>query len=257
MFANLLWTFALLLPLVAAAVWPALADDFEAGVFTNDLHETLPFRLLKPAGYDPAKKYPLVVYLHGAGDRGRDNLLQLKQFVWIFAAAQNRRDYPCFVLAPQCAEEQKWVNVPWDDHHYPMPQLPSQAMELSMQLVDRLEKEFAIDPARLYIAGISMGGYGTWDALCRYPGRFAAAVPICGGGDERRAAAIARIPVWAFHGGQDNVVPPEHSRSMIAALRKAGGKPKYTEYPAVGHDSWVPAAVEPQLLPWLFAQQKG
>jgi predicted peptidase len=104
--------------------------------------------------------------------------------------------------------------------------------------------------------GLSMGGYGTWDTLARYPGMFAAGVPMCGGADEKTALALAHTPLWVFHGAKDGVVKPSRSRNMVAALRKAGGSPKYTEYPEAGHDCWVPASKEPDLLPWLFAQKR-
>ena len=118
-----------------------------------------------------------------------------------------------------------------------------------------LQKEFSIDATRLYVTGLSMGGYGTWDALQRYPDRFAAAVPICGGGDVKQAKKIAQIPIWAFHGDKDTAVPVERTRSMIAALKEAGGMPKYTEYPDVGHDSWTATYKDPALHEWMFAQR--
>src|SRR5207244_7702516 len=119
-----------------------------------------------------------------------------------------------------------------------------------------LQKEFSIDPKRLYITGLSMGGYGTWDLISRHPELFAAAAPICGGGDEDQAEKIAKLPIWIFHGAKDQAVPVERSRNMVTALKKAGGEPKYTEYPDVGHDSWVRAYKDPELFAWLFAQKK-
>ena len=124
-----------------------------------------------------------------------------------------------------------------------------------MQMIAKMQKELPIDPKRLYVMGLSMGGYGTWDALQRYPEKFAAAVPICGGGDETAADRI-KAPVWAFHGDADGAVPVQRSRNMIEAIRKAGGKPKYTEYPGVGHNSWSAAFKDPELLKWLFSHHK-
>jgi lysophospholipase L1-like esterase len=114
-----------------------------------------------------------------------------------------------------------------------------------------------VDTDRLYVTGISMGGYGTWDLITRFPDRFAAAVPICGGGDPAKAAAIAKVPVWAIHGEADPLVKVEQTRRMIAAIKAAGGQPLYSEYPTVGHDSWTPGYQEPELLPWMFAQRRG
>ena len=127
---------------------------------------------------------------------------------------------------------------------------------LTLELLDALPKEFSIDRKRIYVSGLSMGGYGTWDILARRPEHFAAAAPVCGGADEATAAKIAKIPVWAFHGAKDTVVKPSRSQNMIAALKKAGGTPKYTEYPDEGHGSWCPAYRNPELFKWLFAQKK-
>lgn len=230
------------------------ADMYEAKVF-QDQGQTLRYRLLKPAQYDANKKYPLVVFLHGAGERGDDNKAQLKHVASIFTTPQNLAKYPCFVLAPQCPNNQKWSEVDWGASTHKQPKDPSKPMALAMKVIDQLEKDYSIDTSRVYIMGLSMGGYGTWDALGRYPGKFAAGVPICGGGDETMAATIAKTPVWVFHGGSDTTVKTVRSRNMVEAIRKAGGTPKYTEYPGVGHDSWTPATKEPQLLPWLFEQK--
>ena len=132
---------------------------------------------------------------------------------------------------------------------------PTRPMQLFIQLLDKVLKEYPIDPARIYVTGVSMGGFGTWDLLARFPTRFAAAVPICGGGDESTAAKIKHVPIWAFHGALDHTVPPEKSRSMIQALQRAGGLPGYTEYPDIEHNSWVWAYRDPHLMVWLFKQK--
>jgi len=224
----------------------------------QDGGRSLPYRLMKPAGYnaEKAKSYPLVLFLHGAGERGDDNQAQLKHMVRMFAAADARAKYPCFVLAPQCPANQKWSEADWFAADHRQAEKPSAPMALAVKLIAELEKKYRIDPARRYVMGLSMGGYGAWDAVARYPGMFAAAVPVCGGGDETQAAAIAKLPIWVFHGSADGAVKVTRSRDMVAALRKAGGSPKYTEYPGVGHDSWINASKEPGLLPWLFAQKR-
>jgi predicted peptidase len=232
------------------------ADDYQPHVYKSADGQSLPYQLLKPSGYDPQKKYPLVLFLHGAGERGTDNHAQLTHVARIFATPENRRTYPCFVLAPQCPPERKWAEVDWSAMHHKTPEKPSIPLALAMEVIAQLQKEYSIDAKRLYVMGLSMGGYGSWDAISRYPETFAAAVPICGGGDEDKAPAIAKIPVWVFHGDHDGAVKVERSRNMVAALKKAGGSPKYTEYPGVGHDSWVPASKEPELLPWLFRQTR-
>jgi predicted peptidase len=217
----------------------------------------LPYLLLKPARIEPGRTYPLVLFYHGSGQRGDDNRSQWKHGVDVFRQPENRRKYPCFVAAPQCPLERQWVDVPWSADAGAQPAEPSEPMRLSLELLDALQREFGIDADRLYVTGISMGGYGAWDVITRHPNRFAAAVPVCGGGDETKAHAIARLPVWAFHGDADTVVKPQRSRNMIAAMRQVGGNPRYTEYPGVAHDSWTRAYHEPELLAWMFAQKRA
>jgi predicted peptidase len=128
---------------------------------------------------------------------------------------------------------------------------------LTLAAIESLRREFNIDAARLYIVGVSMGGHGVWEAVIKYPQTFAAAVPICAAGDPSKASQICRLPVWCFHGAADTIVKVDFARQMIAALRQAGGNPKYTEYPGVGHDSYRRAFQEAELLPWLFAQRRS
>ena len=230
-------------------------DRFEARTYSADGGKLL-YRMLKPAKYDANRKYPLVVFLHGAGERGNDNFAQLKHGMADFASDKIMAEYPCFVLAPQCPTGEKWVDVDWSSAKHDMPPKPASPMRLTLEVVAQLQKEFSIDADRLYITGLSMGGYGTWDALQRHPELFAAAVPICGGGDPKHAAKFVQIPLWAFHGDKDTAVKPERSREMIAALKAAGGSPKYTEYPNVGHDSWSATYKDPAVYAWLFAQRR-
>lgn len=237
---------------VLAAVTCFGADGFEPQNFNG-----LPYRLLKPRDYDAKKKYPLVLFLHGAGERGADNGRQLIWFVNLFAVPAIREKFPCFVAAPQCPAGQQWVDTPWSLPGHVIPAEPSAAMAKVLELPDALCKTYSIDNDRIYAIGMSMGGFGVWDLLARRPQLFAAGVPICGGGDEATAPKFAQIPVWAFHGAMDPVVMVSRSRNMIAALKKAGGNPKYTEYPTVRHSSWIQVAGDPELLPWLFAQKRS
>ena len=239
---------------------PAMADSpYEAFEFTGSNGKVLPCRLLKPAGYDPngSEKYPVVVFLHGAGERGSDNNAQLVHCCGRFLEDDLRTKHPCFVLAPQCPKDEKWANVDWSSDHHSMMKEPSSSMQLVIEVLDKLEKEYRIDTDREYVMGLSMGGYGTWDLVSRMPTRFAAAVPICGGADEAQAPKIAKLPVWVFHGDKDGAVKVIRSQRMVAALKEAGGTPKYTEYPGVGHNSWTPAMQEPGLFDWLFAQHRA
>lgn len=235
----------------------AFATNFEARTFTGADGTTLNYRLYKPAAVPAGASIPLVLFLHGAGERGSNNVAQLKHGLRTFASEDLQKKNPCFLVVPQVPPNEKWSNVDWSALKNPLPEKPSTSMRLTMDVVAALQKEFPIDADRLYITGISMGGYGTWDAICRYPGVFAAAVPVCGGGDETKAEIIARLPIWCFHGDKDTAVPTVRSRNMIAAIEKAGGHPKYTEYPGVGHNSWDKAFSEPELYPWLFAQKRA
>jgi predicted peptidase len=224
--------------------------------FKDESGKTLPYRLMKPDNYDPAKKYPLVIFLHGAGERGTDNEKQLIHGVPQFASKENREKYPCFLIAPQCPDGAKWVEVDWSADSHTMPAKMSEPMRLTVGIIEMTIKQFSIDPKRVYLTGLSMGGYGTWDLIARRPDLFAAAVPICGGGDEKTAEKMKSIPVWSFHGAKDGAVKVSRSRNMIAALEKVGAKPKYTEYPDIGHDSWNPAYKDAEMFEWLFAQRK-
>jgi len=172
-----------------------------------------------------------------------------------FSSDENRNEFPCFVVAPQCPEGKRWVEVDWGDDRHDFDDRPSETMQLVIELLAALPKEFSIDADRLYVTGLSMGGFGTWDIISRFPDKFAAAAPVCGGGDEKLAGKIAGVPIWAFHGDKDTVVKPSRSRNMIAAIKEAGGRPRYTEYEGVGHDSWVRAYADPELMKWMFAQR--
>lgn len=217
------------------------------------------YRLLTPAKIEPGKKYPLVVFLHGAGERGDDDKAQLKYLPTWMAEPKMREKYPCFLLAPQVPNNEKWSDSPWDKRtSQPLPEKMSKSMMLTVGILDELIKSESIDTDRLYLTGLSMGGYGTWDLAERMPKRFAAVVPVCGGGDDTKADRLVGIPLWAWHGDADPAVPVERSRQMIEAIKKAGGAPKYTELPGVGHDSWTKAYTDPDgAIPWMFQQKKS
>jgi predicted peptidase len=165
-----------------------------------------------------------------------------------------RFNKPAFVIAPQVADGHQWVDTPWSDDAHVLPKSPSASMSLLLGLIDSVNQKLPIDRRRIYITGISMGGFGTWDLLMRRPDEFAAAIPICGGGDETSAHLIRDIPVWVFHGGDDQVVKTHRSRNMIEALEGVAGRPRYTEYPGIGHDSWTVTYDNPEVLQWLFEQ---
>ncbi|MFH0866109.1 MAG: prolyl oligopeptidase family serine peptidase [Bacteroidota bacterium] len=229
---------------------------FEKHIFISKQNDTLPYRLMRPQACDTTKKVPLVLFLHGAGERGNDNNMQFVNGAKNFATDYNRGKYPCYMLVPQCAKSYRWVETDWKLPSHVMPDKPSVYLSRTMLLVDSLIKNLNIDTNRIYITGLSMGGFGTWDAISRWPGKFAAAVPVCGGGDTAKASVIKDIPVWAFHGDIDKVVMVSRSRNMINAIKKAGGSPKYTEYTGVGHNCWNSAYSDQSMIEWMFAQNK-
>ena len=258
-----------------AAMPAALLSDmnvFAARCFVDAAGLPLPYRLLLPERVEPGQRYPLLLYLHGAGERGTDNVAPLGHGVGSLLI-ESRGTFPCIAVVPQCPQGLRWVEVDWSTTSHELPSVPSAPLHAALALVDALLRATprepgssvtptqlpSIDPGRVYIMGLSMGGYGVWDALCRQPQRFAAAIPICGGGVESHASQIcaAAVPIWAFHGARDPVVPVERSRRMVAALKRCGGNVRYTEYPEVGHDSWKDALGEPNLLPWLFSQRRA
>lgn len=238
------------------AVTANAADEYEAKTFTGTTG-TLPYRILAPAKPEPKTTYPLVVFLHGAGERGDDNLRQIHHGGSLFLDAGNRAKYPAFVIFPQCPNGKRWVEVNWGEASpHQQPEKPSEPMSLVIELIPSLMKSLPIDPSRVYLMGNSMGGFGTWDLAARHPEWFAAAVPICGGADDSTAPLLAKMPVWTFHGDQDNTIKVGRTRSMVEALKKAGGNPKYSELPGISHNAWSPAFANPELLPWLFAQKR-
>jgi len=246
------------LPLAAGSLGAAPAEEYQARVFTNASGQTLPYRLLVPKDYDAQQTYPLVIFLHGAGERGTNNVAQLIHGTGLFIKPEVRERFPCFVLAPQCPPNQSWAGRRRDGSETNRPAQPAAPMQLTLAVADALGREFRLDTNRLYLTGLSMGGYGTWDCITRDPARFAAAAPICGGGDPKAVTpAVAKVPVWAFHAENDPTVKVEQTRAMVLALREAGGHPKYFEYFGLGHNSWGQAYSEPELLPWMFAQRRG
>jgi predicted peptidase len=234
----------------------------DANIFTKHSlnHESieLPYRLLKPEKLKAGKKYPLILFLHGAGERGNDNEANLMYITDLFLNKQNRKKYPAYVLVPQCPKDSWWINF---DRQNPgtvlqQSEKPSTAMATVIALLDEIEKNESIDKSRIYVTGLSMGGFGTWDLITRYPDRFAAAAPICGGADTSSAAKIAHLPIWNFHGAKDAVVKVDWSHNMVEALQAANGNIKYTEYPEVNHDSWINAYAEPDFMKWMFSHTK-
>jgi len=250
-----LWSVLAVLALTCAA----RAAEYEAHVFHGPDGKAQPYRLLKPDHYDKGKRYPLVLLLHGYGERGTDNEKPIKtgsSGASLFLKNKVRERFPCFVLVPQAPGT--WVSEPDFNVNQPFREQPNDSILLAVLTIQALMKRFSVDPDRIYVMGFSNGGCGTWDLLVRSPKFFAAAVVISGAGDPARITVARHLPIWVFHGAKDKTVPVARGHDMVAALKKAGGHPIYTEFPAAGHgDAAAEAHRESDLLPWLFAQQRG
>jgi predicted peptidase len=221
------------------------------------------YQVFVPDNWTPRQKWPVILFLHGFGERGSDGLLQTDVGL-PHAIRLDRSSFPAIVVIPQCGSEHWWTQ--------------SVMEEMALAALAAATKDFKGDPKRTYLTGLSMGGYASWDLATRYPGKFAAVVPVCGGmvlpqrvltdfpdlqkdayPDDPKtytgaAKKIGKTPIWIFHGSADDAVPVEKSRKMNDALKAAGGDVHYTEYPGVGHNSWDKAYAEPELMPWLLSK---
>lgn len=245
-------------------------QGYEVHTYTDSDGMKMTYYLYVPSDYTPQQKYPLVLLLHGGGESAnpeatpeQNSALLLNQYytqVWTSSAIQQK--WPSFIVIPQVVSPDRWVNVPAATGSYTLAAQPSDSLRLAKEIVDILQHEYqGIDANRLYVTGLSMGGYGTWEAIERWPDYFAAAAPLAGAGDPSKAALLVHLPIWAFHGAQDTDVPVSGSRDMVQAITQAGGHPRYTEYPNDGHDLWGPGEVysptsDPAFFAWLFSQKK-
>ena len=232
-------------------------------VFTGKKGEVIPYRMLLPENYDPNTKYPLVLFLHGAGERGDDNEKQLVHGVKAFLKAENRANFPCIVIAPQCPADSYWASAKFERTKYPIDfdfnyDYPiTKGLDLALQLTRSIIKTKSVDKKRVYITGLSMGGMGTFEAVYRKPRLFAAAAAVCGGADvDAYTKKHAKKSFWIFHGDVDGVVEVKNSRAMNEKLKSLGAEVRYTEYVDVNHNSWEKAYEEAELLPWLFAKKR-
>ncbi|WP_343672278.1 dienelactone hydrolase family protein [Chitinophaga sp.] len=249
----------LLLCLIAVFA-KAQTPDYSTYSYEEYIHhgDTLRYRMLTPLHYDIHKKYPLIIFLHGSGERGRDNAAQLTHGGALFLKDTIRDKYPAFVIFPQLPNDSTWGPLERTDSGriFPADAPPTVPGRLVGELVDSLNKTGKIDTKKVYIGGLSLGGMGTFDLLARYPQKWAAGFPICGAGNVENAKKFKAIPVWIFHGGADPVVPVAGSRAYYDALKKLKAEVKYSEYPGVGHNSWDNAFAEPDLVPWLLSHKR-
>jgi predicted peptidase len=230
----------------------AAIDGFQAGNYRDAKGNAIRYRLFIPQDLESSARYPLVLFLHGLEAFGSDNRKQISgmdyagSHAWTNPLSQSLN--PAFVLAPQCPRGKFWAN--------PLTRNPTRELKRVVALLDYLMSEYPIDPDRIYVTGQSLGAYGTWALISSYPGKFAAAVTVCGGGRTGKARALANLPIWVFHGTIDPIVPVIESRRMVSAIRKAGGSPMYTEYKFMLHNIWNLAYADPAMLLWLFQQRR-
>lgn len=235
---------------------------FEKHVFKNHENE-LPYRMLQPKNFDSNQKYPLLLFLHGAGERGNDNEKQLIHGGNLFLSAIQSDQYPSFMVFPQCPTEDYWGNADITrsegkiDIKFKNGGEPTPSLEAVLALLDSMVQLPFIDKDRIYVGGLSMGGMGTFELCYRRPDLFAAAFPICGGGHPESVKLYAsKFPIWIFHGEDDNVVSAEFSKTMVDVLKAEGANPRFSLYPGVNHNSWDNAFAEPDFLEWIFSQKK-
>jgi len=227
--------------------------------------DTLHYRILKPLNYDPGHKYPVHLFLHGAGERGDDNKSQLVHGGKLFLKKDNRLKYNSWVIFPQCPINDRWPSLTtdsWDnnDDYFPNNNeinQPNKTLGLVIRFMDQFVEKTQVNNQRVYISGLSMGGMGTFEMLHRRPEMFAAATPICGNGNAGLSNLYAtKVSLWIFHGSDDKIVKPEYSFKMTRAIIQSGGSPKFTLYENVGHDSWNNAFNESDFLKWIYSKSK-
>jgi predicted peptidase len=222
--------------------------------------DTLPYRVLLPENYDASKKYPLIIFLHGAGERGNDNEKQLVHGADLFLKEEVRKNFPAIVIFPQCSRSSYWSNVlRMHDSisrtfNFLKDGEPTRAMQLAQLLLNYILNNYPVNKKQVYVGGLSMGGMGTFEIVRRNPGIFAAAFAICGGADPATASSLKQTHWWIFHGLKDDIVNPDFSKNITSVLKKAGADVRLTLYPNDNHNSWDDALSEKELLSWLFSK---
>ncbi len=238
-------------------------NAFGSGSFVSK-GDTLPYRILFPKNFEPAEKYPLLLFLHGRGESGKDNRAQLKIGGAFFSHKNFREKYPSIVIFPQCAWESYWSNVDIKPEgsdkrsfHFKNAGKPTNSMAPLLTFMDNFVAKPFVDKHRVYVGGLSMGGMGTLEILRRRTKMFAAGFPICGGDNVANVKKYNKVPLWIFHGADDDVVPAFLSQNVADALKAKGAKDvKLSVYPGVKHNSWDNAFAEPELLSWLFSKSR-
>lgn len=237
---------------------PSVRGEFVKEVFEMTGYGQLPYNILFPKDYDGKKKYPLVFFLHGAGERGKDNKAQLKHIAPILSSAENQKKHPAILVFPQCPVNDYWASVNVDNgqwSHKDTDKTTAAGLKAE-KLLEHIITSYLVDESRVYINGLSMGAFGTYSILARQPEKVAAAIAICGGANLNLVNNYKDIPLQIFHGENDDVVPVTLSRDLANQLNKLASPANYTEFPGLKHDIWNRVYEDPKTLEWLFAQKK-
>ena len=252
--------------LVNEAISQSLAQDrnfselnfYKKDRWVDSKGGVLNYRYREPEIFEPNKKYPLILFLHGSGGRGSDNEQQLwdANAIGAFAKQKVSSKFQSYIFAPQVPLNERWVSTEWDTDDYKLLPISSTMRKTLAALDSFIDNNKHVDTDRVYVLGLSMGGWGTWDAITRRPNFFAAAVPICGGGDPIQVKNLAKVNVWAWHGENDSVIDVNKSRKMVGAINSRNGNVRYTEIKGRGHDSWLDVWNNKELWEWLFSQRR-
>jgi predicted peptidase len=226
---------------------------FRKKMYNDKKGTKMPYRLFVPPAYDSSKKYPLIFWFHGGRGRGSNNEAQIsnenEKGTHVWTTPDHQATFPAFVLAPQCPERENWSSPEFNEVGVPL--------QSALEILALVQKDYSIDPDRIYLAGQSMGGLGVWSLLQTYPEVWAGAIVISSYDNLTNVRAITRVPLWIFQSEMDTTVPVELVREMVRQIKKTGGSPRYTEYHKIKNEVWDEAFAEPQLLPWLAAQKRG
>lgn len=249
--------------LVTSGVMAQSKDEFKKEQFISK-NDTLNYRILFPENFSEEEKYPVVLVLHGAGERGDDNESQLVHGSDLFLNAENRKDFPAIVIFPQAPKEDYWakVEVKRDTMPYQFDfkntEAPTKSLDLVMKMMDSVVAQDFVNKDKVYVGGLSMGGMGTYEIIYKKPEMFAAAFAICGGANPEIAKDYPKgFNIWIFHGEKDDLVPPRLSKAMARSINHHGGNAKVSLYPEDNHNSWDSAFSEPYLLEWLFSHNRN
>ena len=249
---------SLLMPFSGFASGHGINSEYSRHLYVDSINIPIPYRLLEPVHATPDTRYPLVLFLHGSGERGTDNESQLANGGSLFTNPIIEEKFPAFVLFPQC-KEKTWTEKPDPRNFMPGAPVPPESMteKALMNLLREVIREYPVDTSRIYVMGISMGGIAAYDLVCRHPDVFAAAIPICGAINPDRLADAKDVKFMIFHGSDDEEVPSIASRTAYRTLNSLGADVDYIEFTGVGHECWTDAFNFPDMLPWLFSQKKS